>query len=389
MTRFGLLASGDDEGGRSTPGLNLGRVLVTHDWIAAWGGAERALGEILALVGTSDVVIGVLWPEVARQHSIVERARETWLAHLPLARRNYQWFLPLEAAAFWTLDTSGYDIVISSSHAFSKAAGPGRLGIHLSYCYSPPRYVWDLHDTYAARTTLWRRAALLVGRRPMQVLDRVCANRVTHFVAISAFVATRIQRAYGRRARVVYPPVHVHQAPGAVTRARRDDFLLYLGRLVPYKRVELLILAGQRLNKRVVIAGDGPDRGRLERFAGRGVEFLGRVSDAEAARLLDTCAAFVFCAEEDFGIAPLEANAHGAPVVAFRGGGALETMVDGVTAVLFDEPTPEAVALAISRALTVSWDGDKLLANALRFSPERFRDEFRNVLVAALDGERW
>jgi len=174
-----------------------------------------------------------------------------------------------------------------------------------------------------------------------------------------------------------------------VTRTRRDDFLLYLGRLVPYKRVELLILAGQRLNRRVVIAGDGPDRGRLERFAGRGVEFLGRVSDAEAARLLDTCAAFVFCAEEDFGIAPLEANAHGAPVVAFRGGGALETMVDGVTAVLFDEPTPEAVALAIGRALTVSWDGDKLLANALRFSPERFRDEFRNVLVAALDGERW
>jgi glycosyltransferase involved in cell wall biosynthesis len=164
----------------------------------------------------------------------------------------------------------------------------------------------------------------------------------------------------------------------------REPFLLTVGRLVPYKRVDLAVAAAERLGVRLVVVGDGPERSRLQRLAGARVEFRGRVSDDEAARLLASCAAFVFCAEEDFGIAPVEANAHGAPVVAFARGGSIETMQDGVTATFFHEQTVDAVADAIDRCLTRDWDRAALTANASRFSPDRFRGGMRSQLHAAL-----
>jgi len=218
-------------------------------------------------------------------------------------------------------------------------------------------------------------------------LDRACARRVTHFVAISEFVARRIQGVYGRGARVVYPPVSVRMQPDRAS--RREEFLLYLGRLVPYKRVDLLIGAARQMGIRTVIAGDGPDRHRLTQMAGPTVEFLGNVSDAGAAELLGTCAAFVFGGEEDFGIAPLEANAHGAPVVAYKGGAISETMQDGVTAVLYHQPTVQSLSAAIRQALSRSWNTAALRGNAERFSVARFRESFSGVVNSAVKGDRW
>jgi glycosyltransferase involved in cell wall biosynthesis len=370
----------------------LGRVLVTHDWLVTWAGAERVLEEILDVVQTSggdpELVVGVRRDRMMDHNALTLAARESWLGVVPGARRHYQWCLPLEAAAFWSLDTSDYDVVISSSYAFAKAVRPGRAGIHVSYCYSPPRYFWDQYPVYMRRTNVLRRAALWAGRGPMQALDRASTRNVTHFVAASKFVAQRIEHAYGRHARVIHPPVRPKPVVRGVP-AHREEFLLYLGRLAPYKRVDLLIEAGRRLGMRTVVAGGGSDGRRLARLGGRHVQFLGPVSETEAARLMRTCALFVSCAEEDFGIAPLEANAAGSPVVAYRGGGSLETMEEGVTAEFFDRPTVDSVAHAIRRALRRSWDPVRLHRNAQRFSPDHFRRSFGEALHAAVRGEWW
>ncbi len=365
-----------------------GPLLITHDWLVTWGGAERVLEELERLFPHATLVTAIRHDAVAREHATARRVSELWVGKIPGARNHHHWFLPVEAVAFFQLPSEKYDVVISSSHAFAKAARPGRSGVHLCYCYSPLRYAWDLYDTYLSRASLHRRLALWLGRRMLKLADETAAKRVSHFVAISKFVARRIERCYGRTARVVYPPVCIKAHRSGRGRTR-DRFLLYIGRLVPYKRIDLLIGAAKRLNMRLVIAGDGHDRTRLQKLAGPETEFLGAISEEVAAELLQTCACFVFAAEEDFGIAPVEANSFGAPVVAYRGGGVVETMIDGITAKFFDEPTIVSAVNAIRRALDHSWDDRLIRQNAHRFSPERFRSEFSATLESALAGERW
>ena len=365
------------------------RVLVVHDWIMSWAGSERCLALILDIFPDADLVVGVLAPSLRDLNSVTRQARESWLAKIPTARTNYQWLLPLEALAFGSLDTRDYDLVVSSSHALAKAVRPGTRGIHLSYCHSPPRYIWDLHDVYMHRADWKRRAAMAAGHRLLQALDQWSARRVTHFLCNSHYVAQRIARAYGRQARVIYPPVSAKTNGQAPAPGRRDGFLLYLGRLVPYKRVDLIVRVASRLGIRTIIAGDGPERARLQAAAARNVEFFGSVSEAEAGELLNGCGAFVFCAEEDFGIAPIEANAHGAPVVALRAGAVVETMQDGESAILFDDPAEPALEAAIRKALCHPWKDAALRSNAARFGPERFTREFAAAVTEALEGRSW
>ena len=372
------------------PELSALRVLVAHDWIASWTGSERCVEEILHVVPHADLVVGFVKPELRARNAITRRARETWLARLPGARTYHRWFLPLEGAAFSLLDTSGYDLVISSSHSLAKAvrrpsgngAGPG---VHVCYCHSPPRYLWDLRETYHRDASRLERVALALGGGPLRAFDRWAAARPNAFLCNSRFVADRIQRLYGRRAQVINPPVRAK--PVSPSRAPRDNFILSLGRLVGYKRVDLAIAAARLVGMPLVVAGDGPDRAKLQRLAGGDVTFLGEVTEAEAGRLLETCRLFLFCAEEDFGIAPVEANAHGAPVVAFGKGGVLETMIPDVTAEYFHERRPEVVAEAVRRALRREWDGEVIRENARRFAPARFRAELTRTLVELVDGK--
>src|SRR6267154_6009345 len=326
------------------------RVLIAHAWIVAWAGSERCVEQLLEVFPQADLVVGVLADSMRDFNAVTRRARETWLGRIPGARRHHRWFLPLEGAAFFTLDTRPYDLVISSSHALSKMVQKQKPGsLHVCYCYSPPRYLWDLSSSYRRLGGLAERLALTVATGLLRKLDRWSAARVDHFICDSEFVAERIRRLYGREADVVSPPVS-QKGSSKVVPANRSSFLLSLGRLVPYKRVDLAIRAAEMLGVELVIAGDGPDRRRLEQIAGRHTRFVGEVTEQYAAELLSTCAAFVFCGEEDFGIALLEANAHGAPVVYLRRGGAAETMRPGVTGVPFDDPEPAAVAEAIKAA---------------------------------------
>lgn len=365
------------------------KVLLAHDWILGWWGSERVVEQILRICPEADLVSAIVDPKVAAAQLPQTRVRELWVGKIPGARRLYQWLLPLEAVAFARVSTSEYDLVISSSHALAKTVSGGRTGTHICYCHSPPRYLWDQYHHYYRRSSGLRRLALRFARRPFRVLDRATARGVTHFVTNSKFVARRVELAYGRKSRVIHPPV-ARKDDGVFTSGRqREGFLLYLGRLVPYKRVDLIVAAARKHGIRTVIAGDGSELPHLQALAPPNVEFLGHVTDREAAELLDTCAAFVFCGEEDFGIAPVEANAHGAPVVALRAGGISESMCDGETAILFDHPSEDSLCDAVRRALGRSWDDDVLRANAARFSPERFRDEFANMISDVLDGASW
>ena len=358
------------------------RVLIVHEWLYTWAGAERCLEQLLQVVPRADVIAGTVTESIRAQQPIARRARETWLGSIPGARRHHRWFLPLQPLAFATIDTSGYDLLISISHSFAKLARTSGATRHLCYCLSPPRYLWDLRDTYARHSPAVQGLALRVAGAPLRWIDRRGALRVDRFVSISKVVADRVRGAYGRDSGIVHPPV---SAKGPQVDVERQPFLLTLGRLVPYKRVDVAIRAAELLGGRLVVAGDGPDRTRLEAIAGANTQFTGAVSDAEAARLLSTCRAFVFCAEEDFGIAPLEANAHGAPVVAYGRGGSLETIVDGETGMFFHRPEPEAAAAAISACLARAWDPRVLRRNAERFSPERFRSAMTSEISAIMD----
>ena len=346
------------------------RVLIVHDWIVAWGGAERTLEQVLMLFPHADLVVGLLGEGRRDLNVVTRRARETWLARLPFARQHHRWFLPLYPAAFAAVDTSGYDLVISSSHAFAKMVRPAADVPHLCYCHSPPRYLWDLHAEYRRDRTA-SGAALGLAAPLLRRVDRGSAARIDTFVANSRYIAGRILRCYDREATVVYPPVS--PKPARRHAGPRDDVLLSLGRLVPYKRVDLAIGAANATGLPLLVAGDGPERRRLERLAGSSVTFLGEVSEAEAGDLMERCRAMLFCGEEDFGIAPVEANAHGLPVVAYGRGGAVESMVDGVTAEFFDDATVESLGGALTRARARQWDDAAIRANAVRFSPERFR----------------
>ncbi len=360
------------------------RVLITHEWLYTWAGAERCLAEMFRLFPSADLVATIVTDEMRRSSEVAARARETWLARLPFARQRYRWLVPLQGPAFASIDTRPYDLVISSSHSFAKMVRVRHPAVHVCYCYSPPRYLWEMTGTYREQATRPQRAALAAGARMLRWLDRRAAAGVDHFVGISRHIAARIQRAYGRSADVVYPPVAAkHGAPADMV---REDFVLSLGRLVPYKRVDLAIAAANQLGVPLVIAGDGPERARLERLAGPRTRFVGQVSESEAARLLSSCAVYVHPAEEDFGIAPLEANAHGAPVVGFARGALAETMVPGVTAELFEEQSVGSVAASLRRALDRRWHVASLQSNAARFAPERFRQAFADSVLRALRG---
>lgn len=385
-TSISVLASNRGRPATAPSGAELDRlrVLIVHDWLVAWGGAERCLEQLLRVFPQADLAVSLISPSMRHLNEATSRARETWLGTIPGARNHHRWLLPLEGLAFATLDTTGYDLVVSSSHAFAKMVRTDSHTLHLCYCYTPPRYLWDLYETYKSAARGLQRFALVAAAGALRRLDRWSAQRVDRFVAISRCVADRIQRCYGRPADVVFPPVASKTALPERA-AKRDSFLLYLGRLVPYKRVDLAMAAAERLGMRLVVAGDGPERARLQQLAGPMTQFAGIVSEEEAGSLLSSCTLFLFCSEDDFGIAPLEANAHATPVVAYGRGGALETLQQGVTAEFFYEQTTDAVVRAARQALSRQWDEEALVQNARRFSPDRFREAFVRCVNAALE----
>jgi len=342
------------------------RVALVHDWLTGMRGGERCLEAFCELFPEADLftllhVPGTVSPVIERR-----RITTSFVQRLPDVERRYRAYLPLFPLAVRGFVLRGYDLVLSSSHCVAKAARPGPGALHVCYCFTPMRYVWDLAADYRRTAGPLVRALMPPVAAALRRWDRATATRVHHFVAISRFVADRIRRCYGREADVIYPPVDVGRfEPGEGP----GEFYLVVSALAPYKRVDLAVEAATRLGRRLLVVGTGPEERRLRALAGPTVEFLGWRSDAEVAGLYRRCRAVLFPGVEDFGIVPLEALAAGRPVIAYAAGGALETLVgleDGVgepTAVFFAEQTVDALVDAIRR----------FEANASRFDPKALR----------------
>ncbi len=350
---------------------------LVHDWLNQIGGAEDVLEVLVGMFPRAPIYTSMYWREGMPETYRAWNIRITWMNHLPGIYRHHQPYLPLYPLAFARLDLSGYDLVLSNKSGFCHGVRAGEAA-HICYCLTPTRYVWDF-DAYAAREAL--PPVLRTVLRPLVALlcrwDYQAAQRVDHFVAISTEVQARIRRTYGRDSVVIHPPVDSARFRPAPT---HDDYYLIVSRLIPYRRIDLAVRAFNQLGLPLVIAGDGRDREALEALAGPTITFLGRVPDEDLPVLFARCRAYVLPGEEDFGIAPVQAQAAGRPVIAYGAGGALDTVIDGATGVFFREPTPEALVAAVRTFDSNAIDSHVCRANAERFAVEVFKEKLSQFI---------
>lgn len=374
-------------------GARLMRVAVVHDWLTGMRGGEQVLESLLDLHPAAEIFTLVHTPGSVSARIESHPIHVPAAGRLPAAARYYRYALPLLPAIVERFDLSGFDLVVSSSHCVAKGVRVPQGVPHLCYCHTPMRYVWDQFDAYfgTGRCSLHLRTAMRLAAPHLRRWDRRSAARVTAFVANSEHVRQRILRCYGRNAEVVHPPVRIERFRPAPT---RDDFYLALGALVPYKRVDLLVEAFNRLGRRLLIVGEGGERARLQAAAGPGIEFLGRASDECVESLLPRARALVHAGVEDFGITLVEAQAAGTPVVAHAAGGALETVVSPgegrePTGILFHGTDADAVAAAVLELDRHQFRPDALRAQASRFAANRFLVRMRDVTARLLaDGAK-
>ena len=360
-----------------------GRVAVVHDWLTGMRGGEKVLESILNLYPRADIFTLVHVPgkisERVNRHTI----RTSFIGRLPWASRRHQIYLPLFPCAVGAFDLSGYDLVLSTSHCVAKGAVVRPGTPHVCYCHTPMRYAWDFKELYFGgirpAPLKWLVDFFLEGLR---LWDVVSSSRVDRFIANSNTVARRIARYYGRPSTVIPPPVDTGLFT-PVESPSKSHFVV-LSAFVPYKRLDLAIEAANRLRAPLKVVGDGVESRRLARLAGPTVEFLGALPPKDLRDILAHCRALIFPGEEDFGITPVETNACGRPVVAYRAGGATESMVDGETAVFFDRQEVEPLVDAMRQVERMSFDPARLRANAARFSVPRFETEMARFLTAAV-----
>ena len=354
------------------------RTAVVHEWLNGMRGGEKVLEAMLPVL--PDPTVFTLFHVPGSVSAEIEKypIQASYLNRLPFSRRHYRQFLPFFPSAVESFDLSGFDLVVSSSHAAAKGAIAPPGTPHLCYCHTPARYAYEQFDTYfpRGRTRMRTLKALAVAR--FRRWDEKTAGRPTRYLANSEAVAGRIRLHYGREATVCHPPVDVdffHPGP-----ERREDFLLAVGALVPYKRYEEAIAAADLLKRPLVIVGGGPEGKRLRALAGSSVEIQAEVSRETLRGLYRTCSYFVQPGEEDFGIAAAEAAACGAPVVALSQGGVRDIVRDGIEGVLYDEPSGEGLAAGVRRAETTRFDYTEMRRRAEGLSRERFESEFRGAL---------
>ncbi|WP_287373939.1 glycosyltransferase family 4 protein [Prosthecochloris sp.] len=361
------------------------RVAIIHDWLVTWAGSEKVLEQIIECFPQADVFSVVDFLSDSEREAIAgKHVTTTFIQKLPKARTHYQLYLPLMPLAIEQLDLSGYDLVLSSSHAVAKGVLTGPDQLHISYIHSPIRYAWDLQHQYLREAGLNKGIKSMLARMMMHYMrlwDVRTVHSVDSYVANSEFIKRRIQKAYGRQATVIYPPVDVSAFSFCED---KEDFYLTASRMVPYKKMSMIVEAFQVVpDKRLIVIGDGPEMDKCREKAGVNVEFLGWQPFDVLSDHMQRAKAFVFAAEEDFGITPVEAQACGTPVIAFGKGGGLES-IRGLehkhpTGLFFYEQTPNSLLDALMRFERDALERISNKAcreNAMRFRPECFRNEF-------------
>ncbi len=360
------------------------KVAIVHDWLVTYAGAERVLEEIINCFPDADLFAIVDFiPQNERGFLKDKPAKTSFIQKLPLAKKKYRTYLPFMPLAVEQLDLSGYDTVISSSHAVAKGVITGPDQLHISYVHSPMRYAWDLQHQYLKESGLDRGIKGWLAKRELhklRVWDLRTANGVNHFVANSRFIARRIWKVYRREATVIYPPVDVDSF---TLYERKEDFFLTASRMVPYKKIDLIAEAfSQMPDKRLYVIGDGPDFDKVKSKAASNVVLLGYQPFEVLRDYMQRAKAFVFAAEEDFGIVSVEAQACGTPVIAYGKGGALETVIEGETGLFFDAQTPSSIIGAVNRFEDMKdhFIPAKIRRKVLHFSKDRFRKEFSSFV---------
>ncbi len=358
------------------------RVAVVHDWLTIPGGSEQVVLELLEMFPQAELFTSVYdpapWPTQITERTV----HSSFLSRIPGSARHYPKLLPLMNRAFRSFDLSGFDLVLSSSHACAKNVQAPPSALHVCYCHTPMRYAWDEGFLEGEQVGRALRLVLppLLARLRREDLAGAAGPDV--FVANSGYVAERIERYYGRSAEIVHPPVDVEHYL-ELEREQPGDFYLAFGRVVPYKRVDLAVAACARLGRELRVAGDGRALEAVRAVAGERTRFLGKVTEGERDRLLSGARALLFGAEEDFGIVPVEAQAAGLAVIAYGVGGAVESVLDGRTGVLFSEQSVDGMVAAIERFEALDLDPQDARENARGFGRERFRAEMAAVIDQA------
>jgi len=350
--------------------IRLSKIALVHDYFVQMGSAERVAEAMHDSFPWAPMYTTVALPQSLPYRLRNADIRTSPLQKLPAIDKKFRHYFMLYPFAIEHFDMSAYDLILSSGSGYAKGVRRRRNAIHVCYCHTPMRWVWR-YDDYVARERLGSAARTLLPIMlwPLKKWDLRAAQQPNYYIANSQLVADRIKKIYGREAHVIPPPIEVNRFHMS---NEIDDYYLVLSRLMSYKRIDLAIEACKRLNRRLLVIGDGPDRARLEKMADDRIEFLGRQPDKIVNYYAARCRALLFPGEEDFGMAPLEANASGRPVIAYRAGGAMETVDEGVTGIFFDHANASSLAEAIEEFEGLRWDQFMLRRHAEKFDRSVF-----------------
>lgn len=353
-------------------------IAIVHDYFTQLGGAEKVAEELYCMFPESSLFATVALPNCMPPRLAGVPVHTSWMQKLPHMKECFRFYFPFYPLGINALDLSEYDLVLSSSSGYAKGVKTRHDAIHVCYCHTPTRWIWNYQD-YSRRESFGavKNAVLPVLIEYLKHWDQGASRQPDHFVANSETVAIRIKNIYKRSAHVIHPPIDTNRFHAS---REHEDYYIVLSRLVGYKRIDLAVHACTQLKRKLLILGDGPDRKVLEEMSGPTVKFLGRISDREVEHYVSHCRALLFPGEEDFGMAPLEVAAAGRPTIAYHAGGAVETIVDGVTGIFFNEQNPESLADAIERFEKMEWSPATLRQHAERFSVPVFRDRLQEFL---------
>jgi len=358
------------------------RVAIVHYWLVGMRGGEKVVEDLCRIYPQADIFTHVYDPTAVSSFLRERTVRTSFINRLPGAQKSYQKYLPLMPLALEQFDLRGYDLVISSESGPAKGVIAPPHSLHVCYCHSPMRYIWNMYHDYRERTNILTKSLMPLAAHYVRNWDALSAARVDHFVANSHCVKQRIERYYHRDAQVIHPPVDVDRFEPT---AEIGDAYLMVGELVPYKRPELAVEAFNRLGLPLIVIGGGERLKAVRALAGPTVKVLGHQPFDVLRREYARCRALIFPGEEDFGIVPVEALASGRPVIAYARGGALETVVDGLSGVLFREQSVQGVIDAVGRFNAMNFDASRIAHSARRFAAENFRTAFRNYVELAFE----
>lgn len=355
------------------------KVALVCDWLTVFAGAERVVLEMHELFPNAPIYTTLYNAKNCPQFARAD-VRESKLRFIPGARQFHRLFLPWMPKTFESMDLDEYDLVISSCHSTSKGILTSPNTLHICYCHSPIRYVWDQSHEYRTQFKSFSpfRFIFTPLLNKLRLWDRVAAERVDEYIANSSYVSERIRKYYGRNSTVIVPPVDLFKF--SCHEGEREDYYLAVGRLIPYKRFDIIVDACLAAGKKLKIVGEGPSLKALKKRGGTKVEFLGKIPDEELKQIYQKAKALIFPQLEDFGIVPLEAMACGTPVIAYKKGGALETVTDGVSGLFFEEQTVESLVKAIKSFEKKSWIPSEVSKSVEKFSSARFKSELLHFI---------